>query len=64
MGAGQGDRTLRRAEARAYGSATCGAEHPTRRLPDGSKAKITCDRPPEHKVQHRAKTRAGYVWWS
>lgn len=25
---------------------------------------LTCERPPGHKVQHRAKTRAGYVWWS
>lgn len=55
-------RTLRRAEARAHGGNTCGAEHPNRK--DGLGNPLRCSRPKGHAARkHKAKTKAGEVWW-
>jgi hypothetical protein len=39
----------------------CGAEHPTRK--DGLGYALTCRRPKGHKNKHKARTKAGEVWW-
>jgi hypothetical protein len=47
------------------GDKMCGALHPERKeVVSGVPKFLHCQRPPGHKVQHRAKTKAGYVWWS
>lgn len=67
----KGLRAERRAahSANGRGISICGARHPSRVGPQAFRSKdedprLACDRPPGHKVQHRAKTKAGYVWWS
>jgi hypothetical protein len=40
----------------------CGAEHPSRK--DGLGNKLKCSRPKGHRARkHKAKTKAGEVWW-
>lgn len=56
-------REQRRADGRAHGGGLCGAEHPNRR--DGLGNPLNCNRPRGHAAkQHKAKTKAGEVWWT
>lgn len=45
------------------GETRCGAEHPSRK--DGLGNPLRCNRPKGHRArQHKARTKAGEVWWS
>lgn len=48
---------------KAGSGGACRAEHPSRK--DGLGNPLKCSRPKDHRArQHKAKTKAGEVWWS